>query len=212
MLYHARNWPDVARALPSEQREVEKLPRQYIANVIYTVVGLVFKQWVEGEINKRNAKIIEDQNLAIDMDPEIYDAFMASKHISTQQGSSGHLMKASSNRRRTKTQIKEEKLAAAAKEQEIQYKLQHWDQMQQELEKSQRDTEKLRRQSASMHQIYDDGLIKKNDDGIYEVVHDQAEAQALQEIRSKPKRRGNIPAEQMQLDNVELDIEEDQLE
>lgn len=67
--------------------------------------------------------------------------------------------------------------------------------MQQELEKSQRDTEKLRRQSASMHQIYDDGLIKKNDDGIYEVVHDQAEAQALQEIRSKPKRRGNIPAE-----------------
>lgn len=83
MLYHARNWPDVARALPSEQREVEKLPRQYIANVIYTVVGPVFKQWVEGEINKRNAKIIEDQNLAIDMDPEIYEAFMASKHIST---------------------------------------------------------------------------------------------------------------------------------
>ena len=54
--------------------------------------------------------------------------------------------------------------------------MQHWEQMQQELEKSQRDTEKLRRQSASMHQIYDDGLIKKNDDGVYEVVHDAAEA------------------------------------
>ena len=151
MLYHARNWPDVARALPSEQREVEKLPRQYIANVIYTVVGPVFKQWVDGEINKRNAKIIEDQDLAIDMDPEIYAAFMASKHVSTQHGASGHMMKASAKRRRTKTEIKEEKLAAATKEQEIQYKLQHWEQMQQELEKSQRDTEKLRRQSASMH-------------------------------------------------------------
>ena len=111
MLYHARNWPDVAMALPSEQREIEKLPRQYIANVIYTVVGPVFKQWVDGEINKRNAKIIEDQDLAIDMDPEIHAAFMASQHVSTQHGSSGHLMKASANRRRTKTEIKEQKLA-----------------------------------------------------------------------------------------------------
>ena len=63
-----------------------------------------------------------------------------------------------------------------------------------------------------MHQIYDDGLIKKNDDGIFEVVHDPAEAQELQEKRSKPKRRGNIPAEQMQLDDVDPDIQEGDLE
>ena len=63
-----------------------------------------------------------------------------------------------------------------------------------------------------MHQIYDDGLIKKNEDGVFELVHDATEAQALQEKRTKLKRRGNIPAEQMQLDNLELDVEEDQLE
>jgi hypothetical protein len=27
MLYHARNWPQVAQCLPLETREVEKLPR-----------------------------------------------------------------------------------------------------------------------------------------------------------------------------------------
>ena len=84
--------------------------------------------------------------------------------------------------------------------------------MQQELEKSQNIAEKLRRQSSSMHQIYDDGLIKKNNDGVFELVHDPSEAQALQEKRTKLKRRGNIPAEQMQLDDVDDEVEEGDLE
>ena len=78
MLYHARNFPVVAQALPAERREVEKMPRAYIANVIYTIVGAPFKTWVDGVIARRNEKIVEDQNLKIDMDPEIYKAFMAS--------------------------------------------------------------------------------------------------------------------------------------
>ena len=89
--------------------------------------------------------------------------------------------------------------------------MQHWDQMQQELEKSQSVAEKLRRQTSSMHQIYDDGLIKKNDDGVFELVQDAAEAQALQEKRTKLKRRDNIPAEQMQLDEIEDELEEGDL-
>ena len=60
MLYHARNWPAVAQALPAETREVEKLPRAYLANVIYTIVGDPFKNWVDGEIAKRNEKIMSD--------------------------------------------------------------------------------------------------------------------------------------------------------
>ena len=43
MLYHAKNWPNVAQALPTEPREVEKLPRAYLENVIYPVVGAPFK-------------------------------------------------------------------------------------------------------------------------------------------------------------------------
>ena len=60
MLYHAKNFAAVGKALPKEPREVEKLPRAYLANVIYTIVGDPFKLWVDGEIAKRNAKIVED--------------------------------------------------------------------------------------------------------------------------------------------------------
>ena len=95
MLYHAKNFPAVGRHLPAEPREVEKLPRAYLANVIYTVVGDPFKEWVDEEIAKRNANIVKEQALAIDMDPEVYRAFMASQHVSVQHGSSGHLMKVS---------------------------------------------------------------------------------------------------------------------
>jgi len=31
---------------PQEERERDRLPRDYVANVIYTVVGQPFQQWV----------------------------------------------------------------------------------------------------------------------------------------------------------------------
>ena len=43
MLDNAKNFPAVMAALPSEKGEREKLPRAYIANVIYTIVGPLFK-------------------------------------------------------------------------------------------------------------------------------------------------------------------------
>ena len=82
MLWHSRKFPCVGKALPIEPREVEKLPRAYVANVIFTVVGDKFKQWVESKIQERNVKIMEEQNLAIEMDPEVYKAFKASTNVS----------------------------------------------------------------------------------------------------------------------------------
>ena len=75
MLHHAKKWPAVAKALPVEPREVEKLPRSYLANVIYTIVGTPFRDWVDKAIQARNDKIVEEQNLAINMDPDIFAAF-----------------------------------------------------------------------------------------------------------------------------------------
>ena len=54
--------------LPVE-REVCKLPRQYVVNVIYTIVGNVFSQWVRSRVNLRNDKLLQDQNRLIEMDP-----------------------------------------------------------------------------------------------------------------------------------------------
>ena len=56
-------------ALPEPMKEVLKMPRAYISNVLYTMIGQPFKDWVNEQVEKRNAKIMKDQNLAISMDP-----------------------------------------------------------------------------------------------------------------------------------------------
>ena len=42
----ASAYPQVARYFPID-KEMKKLPRSYIANLIYTVVGSAFAKWVE---------------------------------------------------------------------------------------------------------------------------------------------------------------------
>ena len=59
------------RALPIEPREIDKLPRSYISNVIYTIVGEKFKIWVDQKVLERTEKLVKDQDLAIEMDPEV---------------------------------------------------------------------------------------------------------------------------------------------
>ena len=46
MLDYAARSIQVMNCLPSLEREIKKLPRAYIANVIYTCLGEPFKVWV----------------------------------------------------------------------------------------------------------------------------------------------------------------------
>jgi hypothetical protein len=39
--------------------------------VVFTVVGPDFERWVESEMNSRNSKLAEQQNLLVDLDPDI---------------------------------------------------------------------------------------------------------------------------------------------
>ena len=57
MLKFAKAYPDVELHLPSEEREVLKLHRDYVSSVIYTVVGKPFKDWVDLKIRERNAEL-----------------------------------------------------------------------------------------------------------------------------------------------------------
>ena len=56
-------------------RETKKMPRQYIANVIYTLVGQPFQKWVAERCNQRNKRLADDHNTAIMLDPRIAKAF-----------------------------------------------------------------------------------------------------------------------------------------
>ena len=70
MLDYAQQYPQISQYLPAIQREIEKMPRHYIANVIYTVVGEPFQMWVNKQIDARNDKIKAEQDIMIEMDPE----------------------------------------------------------------------------------------------------------------------------------------------
>ena len=69
------------RALPLADKEIKKLPRAYIGNVIYTIVGEPFNKWVHKRINERNAKVTVEKDM-IEMDPEIMAVYQASNSVS----------------------------------------------------------------------------------------------------------------------------------
>ena len=83
------------------QKEMVKLPREWLLNMIYSVVGEDFKKHVHECMDARNEKIIDKKNLGIELDPEIMKAFQNSTHVSTQKGSSASMIKIGSKRRRT---------------------------------------------------------------------------------------------------------------
>ena len=114
-----------------------KLHRQYVANVIYTVVGAPFQTWVSQVMEQRNQRITSEQQLDIRMDPEVYKAFQASTAVTQQKGTSGMIMKASSKRRRGKEQIRREKEKEEAKKQADEAKLNQFDAMQQQMNQMQ---------------------------------------------------------------------------
>ncbi len=58
-----------------------KLPREYIGNLIYTIIGEPFQDWVKDRIEKRNAKLKEEQKLEIEMDPEVLRIFQSSTSV-----------------------------------------------------------------------------------------------------------------------------------
>ena len=81
MLEFAKLHPVALEALPLEKRELEKLPRWYIANIIRTQVGLAFKNWVDQRVTERNQKVTQEKDM-IEMDAEIADIYNKSTSIS----------------------------------------------------------------------------------------------------------------------------------
>ena len=74
-------------------------------------------------MDRRHLEIAESKQLYIELDPEVAEVFNQSKAVSTSQGSSYNLMKASAKRRRSKKQIQEEALQEEMQQQEIRRKI-----------------------------------------------------------------------------------------
>ena len=59
-----------------------RLPKQWIANVAYAILGDTFSKWVKAKIEENHEKKAEKGNLMIDMDPEVHAAFQSSTAVS----------------------------------------------------------------------------------------------------------------------------------
>ena len=82
MQHQALKYPEVADYLP-DAKELPKVPRQWLANVIYSVAGQPFADWVDEVIASRNSKISANEKKHILMDPDVFAAFEASTQVSS---------------------------------------------------------------------------------------------------------------------------------
>ena len=76
------NGGEIMQALPSVEKEIRKLPREYLGNVIQTIATVNFTAWVKQRIEARNQKLLDDRDLAIHMDESIAAIFHASNAVS----------------------------------------------------------------------------------------------------------------------------------
>ena len=75
------SYREVVDALPIV-RETRKMPRAYVCNVIYTLVGAPFKDWVLKSCRERNERLQNAHDTTIVLDPRIAAAYEASTFVS----------------------------------------------------------------------------------------------------------------------------------
>ena len=71
----------VFQYLPDLQ-EIDKIGREWICNIIATIIQDKFVDWVAKQVNDRNELIVEKGDLAVEMDDEIFAAFQSSTAVS----------------------------------------------------------------------------------------------------------------------------------
>ena len=73
-------FPAVVKCLPP-LREIRKMPRQYICNVIYTLVGEPFATWVSERCKDRNQRFQESKGLEVKLQTRVAEALAASTAV-----------------------------------------------------------------------------------------------------------------------------------
>ena len=157
-------------AFPLELGEREKLPRQYVLNVIYTISGQRFRSWVDEQVKRRHQEIAEQRQMYIELDEEVAQAFQQSQAVSTSNGQSYNLMTSSAKRRRSKKQIEEEKKQEERQQAEIARKIARFDEMEAQVNEMKEKVEKVDMAGDALLNLKKAGLVKQTGDNDYELV------------------------------------------
>ena len=65
-----------------DRREIHKISREWICNIIATVLKNIFTDWVRSQIENRNEDMTLKKEMNIELDPDIAAAFNASTSVS----------------------------------------------------------------------------------------------------------------------------------
>jgi len=118
---YSKEKKEVMKFLPDE-RDIANVPRDYLINVINSVVGDEFRQWVEEKVSARNEQIKLNTNQYISLDPQIAKIFASASHSSCKSSRfiyiknimgklsnvvTANLLKQSSKRRKTKVELEQ---------------------------------------------------------------------------------------------------------
>ena len=77
----AADHPEVNKFLPAEE-DRDDLPRSWVVNVLFSVLGGKFAKWINRQMEARNKLRLKDQNKEAVMLPKFAASFRASTDIS----------------------------------------------------------------------------------------------------------------------------------
>ena len=72
--------PETFRYFP-DACEMKKVPKEWVGNMAYSILGDTFAAWVKAQINARNEKLRAHGDLYIELDPDVAAAFEASTAV-----------------------------------------------------------------------------------------------------------------------------------
>ena len=192
-----KDHPFVQMCLPDREKEMKKMGRQYLINVLYTRLGEKFKKQVDKRVDARHQEVKEEGNKFIELDAEMAELFKASKAVSTSNGTAYHLFKASAKRRRTKLEFEEDKLREEAKKLDVELKLKKFAEMEQQVSKMQEQIQNHQILLNQASSLYDQGLLKQIEDGSWLAVHSFQEQQALLAQRQQEAQKSKQHEQQV---------------
>ena len=73
-LKEASKYEKVRDYMP-EGPDLSRMNRQWIYNIVYTIVGQPIQDYVTHKVNERNVKVSEKNKLNLELDPEVFNAF-----------------------------------------------------------------------------------------------------------------------------------------
>ena len=82
MWQFAADHPEVNRYLPADE-DKDELPRSWVVNILFTVLGNKFAKWINKQMEARNKQRLKDQNKEAVMLPKFAASFRTSTDISS---------------------------------------------------------------------------------------------------------------------------------